>query len=281
MIATLVAIGTLSLVSPVFAHPSVQPPAPNPNLSPYWGPAIQQWEPIILEYAHQRGLDPDLIAAVIWNESLGQPKAHSPAGAVGLMMVMPREAGFPWRPTAAALEDPSNNVFWGARALSIVIRQSHGDLYQALAAYNGGWEQVHLRGPRRYAQDILDSYARAVAVRCGLPPEGHWVATVAAMDEGARSALTVFGPQRPFARYSNRPIAAYIPDATTAGPPTAVVFWPADGKDLDSRVGLWLMVDGRIVSMPESRPKPEPPAARTGSPEALLPSEGRNAPGAW
>lgn len=234
---------------------------------------MRQWEPIILEYAQQRGLDPDLVAAVIWKESLGRSDVRGPAGAVGLMMIMPREAGFSWRPTAEALEDPWRNVFWGARVLSTVIRQSHGDLYNALAAYNGGWEQIHLRGPRHFAEDVLGFYIRAVAVRCGLSPEGHWVATVAAMDKGGRDVLTVFGPQRSLARYSDRPVVAYIPDATTAGPPTAVAFSPPDGKDLDSRVGLWILMDGMVVrptgDQATSNSKPLP--VRTNHREVWIP----------
>ncbi|HEC35796.1 MAG TPA: hypothetical protein ENI39_04585 [Anaerolineae bacterium] len=272
LIAVLVAVATLLSVCPVAAQQPAQPPDPDSLLSPYWGPAVRRWEPIIIEYAHQRGFDPDLIAAVIWKESLGRPDAHGPAGAVGLMMVMPKEAGFSWRPTAQALEEPWRNVFWGARALSIVIRQSRGDLYSALAAYNGGWEQTHLRGPRRYAEDILTHYARAVAMRFGLPPGGHWVATVAAVDERARNVLTVLGPQRLLTRYSDRPVAAHIPDSTTNGPPTAVAFFPPDGQDLDSRVGLWIMMDGRVVHGPESQDAspPESPVVLTGPSEVWL-----------
>jgi hypothetical protein len=40
-----------------------------------------------------------------------------------------------------------------------------------LAAYNGGWAQVKSRGPRDYAAEVLDSYARAVVVRHGFSPE--------------------------------------------------------------------------------------------------------------
>lgn len=243
----LLALGMLLSALPVAAHQPPQSVGSPPALSLYWGPAVRRWEPVILEYAPQRGLDPDLVAAVVWTESLGRSRVYSAAGAVGLMQVMPKEAGFPWRPSAAQLEEPWCNVSWGTMALSIVIRQSHGDLYNALAAYNGGWEQVHLRGPRRYAADTLAHYVRAVAARHGLSPQGHWVATVAATDEQAREVLTVLGPQRPLARYSDRPVAARIPDAWTVGPPTALAFYPPDGDRLDSQIGVWILLDGQIV----------------------------------
>ncbi|MGD1997220.1 MAG: transglycosylase SLT domain-containing protein [Anaerolineae bacterium] len=246
-----------------------QSPSTITQLSPYWGHAIQRWEPIIVEEAHRRGLDPDLIAAVIWKESLGRPYARGPAGAVGLMMVMPKEAGFPWRPTARGLENPHLNVFWGTRTLSIILGQSHGDLYSALAAYNGGWGQIHLSGPRRYAEGVLSFYARALALRYGLPPEGHWVATVAALD--SPNALTVFGPRRPFTRYSRRPIMADIPDAVTDGLPSALVFYPTGEGDLSSRIGIWVLMDGHVV-----RDMPEPGLSRS------RPSEDRVGPSeAW
>lgn len=221
------------------------------RLSPYWPEAVQQWEPLILQEAERRNLDPDLIAAVIWKESRGRQYSQGPAGAVGLMMVMPKEAGFTWRPSISELQDPYTNLFWGSRALATVIRQSRGDLYSALAAYNGGWEQIHYRGPRLFASDIIDTYARAVAVRNGLSPGGHWVATVAALT--GDSPMTVVGPQRSLTRYSRPPVMADIPDCTTQGPPTAVSYASADGRDLNSRVAIWILLDGRLINRARGR----------------------------
>jgi hypothetical protein len=234
-------------ISPVYAAPLVQKSNPNLSsaLSPYWGSAITQWESIILEEADRRGLDPDLIAAVIWKESLGRSYARGPAGAVGLMMVMPKEAGFTWRPTIAELQDPWINVFWGARALSIIIRQAHGDLYNALSAYNGGWDQIHLSGPRRYAREVLEYYAKAVAMRYGVSPEAHWIATVAAIE--APRVVTVNGPRRELARYTQRPVMADMPDVTTEGPPTSVAFHPREAGYTHCRVGIWIVVDDQVL----------------------------------
>ncbi|MGB9889438.1 MAG: lytic transglycosylase domain-containing protein [Anaerolineae bacterium] len=252
-IGSLVLPGLLVVLPrPAFADPPPPPaPAQRSVLSPYWHPAVARWEPIILEEAGRRGIDPDFIAAVIWTESLGRPYLHSPAGAVGLMGVMPKEAGFFWRPTAQELEDPALNVFWGTRTLAIVIRQARGDLYLALAAYNGGWEQVQFSGPRRYAEDTLLHYARAVAVRTGLPAEGPWVATLAAVDPRARTGLTVLGPQYPLARYSTRPVALRLQDAGAEGRPTTLVFAPRSDGDLDGDVGLWLWWNGQVLRLSE------------------------------
>lgn len=237
------------------------------GLSSYWPEEVQRWEPLILQEAERRGLDPDLIAAVIWKESRGRQYAQGPAGAVGLMMVMPKEAGFTWRPSISELQDPYTNLYWGSRALATVIRQSRGDLYSALAAYNGGWDQIHYRGPRRFATDIIDTYARAVAVRNGLSPDGHWVATVAALT--GTSPMTVVGPQRSLVRYSRPPVMADIPDCTTQGSPTAIAHVPQDGRDLTSRVAIWVLLDGQVIGRAHHRQAEASPAlelTRSGPP---------------
>lgn len=244
---TAAVIVTLFSAQPVLARQPAQIPTAQASLSPYWPEAVQQWEDLIVQYAVERGLDPDLVAALIWKESRGRADARSPAGAVGLTMVMPYEAGFTWRPRAAALLDPETNVAWGTRTLATVIRQSQGDVHSALAAYNGGWERVHNAVPQNYTAEVLSEYASAVAARCGLPLSGHWVATIALVDVQARSVLTVLGPQRPLTRYSVSNVAARIPDVVVTGAPTALVFSPPDGRGLSSQVGIWIHLDGRVV----------------------------------
>lgn len=251
LVSIAIGLGLVSLVTPTVSAQSEDPPISAVVLSPYWPWAVIRWEPIILDEARRRGLDPDFVAAVIWTESLGRPYAHSPAGAVGLMGVMPREAGFSWRPTAAELEDPATNVFWGTRTLAITIQQAQGDLYLALAAYNGGWEQIHLPGPRRYAEETLLHYARAVAVRMGLSSSGPWLATIAVIDERARNGITVLGPHFPLTRYGGRPIPFRLRDAGVEGRPTVVIYAPQAERNLDNQVGLWLWRDGKVVRSSE------------------------------
>ena len=156
-------------------------------LSAYWPYSVLRWESIIVPYAEERNLDPDFIAAVIWKESKGNPKARSIVGAVGLMQLMPSA----WRPSPEKLEEPSTNLFWGARALAHTIRDGNGDLYYSLAAYNGGWNQIHLRVTRRYATEVLDCYARAIAVKYDLPENGHWLAVFATDGAAGPQTITV------------------------------------------------------------------------------------------
>lgn len=140
-------------------------------LSPYWEPSIRRWSAQIAYEAEQKGLDPDLVAAVLKAESNGFDSAVSRVGAVGLMGVMPSGPGLEWRPSTEDLMDPSVNVNWGTAILASIIQQSGGDIVAALAAYSGGWDQANSRVPREYANRVLDSYGRAVAARSGISPD--------------------------------------------------------------------------------------------------------------
>lgn len=148
-----------------------EPLVEEPTLSPMWKPIIQQWSSYIHTLADSNGLDPDLIAAVVHEESNGDPNVVSHAGAVGLMGVMQTGPGLEWRPSQEELKNPMVNLRWGVAILAEVVKQSGGDLYSALAAYSGGWDQVNSRVPRKYAASVLDNYGRAVLMRNGLSPD--------------------------------------------------------------------------------------------------------------
>ncbi len=156
-----------------FAAPPAHVPAQEdePIISDIWGPAVQQWEFHIGVLSEEYGLDPDFIAAVIKEESDGDHRATSQKGAVGLMGVMPTGPGMEFRPSADDLANPAINLRWGVAILADVVRQAGGDLYAALAAYNGGWENVDDRVPRRYATSVLNNYGRAIALRNDISPD--------------------------------------------------------------------------------------------------------------
>ena len=108
-------------------------------------PTIMQWCDLITRYANKRGLPPDLVAALIWQESGGDPVAYSQSGAVGLMQVMPRDGiaasfacangpCFANRPTTQELQDPEYNIAYGTRLLAGLLGR-HGDMREALKYY--------------------------------------------------------------------------------------------------------------------------------------------------
>jgi len=107
--------------------------------------SIRQWCGLISQYANDHGLDPDLVAAVIVQESGGNPDAYSHSGAVGLMQVMPRDglaAGFMCvngpcfgsRPSMSELYDPEFNVSYGTSMLSGLVAK-RGSVRDGLMAY--------------------------------------------------------------------------------------------------------------------------------------------------
>ncbi len=100
----------------------------------------------------------DLIFAVIKCESDFNPDAKSPAGAVGLMQLMPATFDeVAWRlkesPDASAISDPAFSVRYGVYYLSYLIRY-FGNEETAIAAYNAGMGRVNSwLSDSRYSDD--------------------------------------------------------------------------------------------------------------------------------
>jgi soluble lytic murein transglycosylase len=102
---------------------------------------------IIREQAAQKKLDPALIAAVIYAETKFDPRP-SPAGAEGLMQVLPATAYYlahlsgGTRFTASDLATPSINLAYGSYYLRYLLDHYGGDEMLAVAAYNAGLTNV-------------------------------------------------------------------------------------------------------------------------------------------
>jgi soluble lytic murein transglycosylase-like protein len=90
---------------------------------------------IISSAADMYRLPKKLIQAVIHHESGFNPQAVSPAGASGLMQLMPATArGL----GVSNIFDPEENVFAGSKYLKQMLDKYNGDIDLALAAYNAG-----------------------------------------------------------------------------------------------------------------------------------------------
>jgi cell wall-associated NlpC family hydrolase len=110
----------------------------------------------------QYHLPAGLLAAVAQQESGGNPNAVSPAGAIGLMQLMPG--------TAAGLgvdpHDPVQSIDAAARILSASLRRYNGSVPLALAAYNAGPGAVAQYGgipPYPETQNYVRSITRMLA----------------------------------------------------------------------------------------------------------------------
>jgi soluble lytic murein transglycosylase-like protein len=90
---------------------------------------------ILAQQSKEHHVSASLLRAVIHVESGEDPSAISRAGAMGLMQLMPGTAR-----TYGVINpfDPEQNVAGGASHLSALLKQYHGDVALALAAYNAG-----------------------------------------------------------------------------------------------------------------------------------------------
>ncbi len=95
-----------------------------------------------------RGVDPDLFYSLMRQESLFEPDAVSWVGARGLSQIMPdtgkwiaRKLGVRGFRTSDLL-DAETNIRFGVYYLSLQLEDFDGDVMRALAAYNGGPENV-------------------------------------------------------------------------------------------------------------------------------------------
>jgi len=101
-------------------------------------------EDIIRQQAHDKGLDPALIAGVIYAESHFIDGRTSSAGAQGLMQLTPATAQYIAQKsggTAFRVSDlgtPQVNIAYGAFYLRYLMDRYGGDVPLVLAAYNAG-----------------------------------------------------------------------------------------------------------------------------------------------
>jgi len=142
-------------------------------------------EDIIRQQAADKGLDPALIAGVIYTESRFRDQT-SHAGAKGLMQLLPSTAHDIARKSGGTafiegdLANPQVNISYGSFYLRYLLQRYGGNEVLAIAAYNAGEGRVdqwifdarhkgeafdrarHIPFPetRHYVQQVLDVRAR-------------------------------------------------------------------------------------------------------------------------
>ena len=134
----------------------------------------------VLQESRQQGADPLLVFSVIKQESSFNPKAHSSAGARGLMQIMPDTGRGLGVRNPSQLYDPKTNIQAGVRYLKDMFRKfsdvtmeqlatvnpfSDNGVKAAIAAYNAGPGAVSkydgvppFRETRNYVQKVLGYY---------------------------------------------------------------------------------------------------------------------------
>jgi soluble lytic murein transglycosylase len=112
----------------------------------------------LISSSKENGLDPVLVAALIRQESNFNPRATSPAGARGLMQLMPdvgqglasSKGIAPWN--AEMLYDPAVNIKLGTAHLKALVRK-YPEVVKQLAAYNAGESRVEKWSTKTGAAD--------------------------------------------------------------------------------------------------------------------------------
>ena len=145
-----------------------------------------EYEHIVRAHARSYDLDPALLAAVVYVESRFDPDAESPAGAIGLMQLLPDTAkGIALRTggdrfVVADLRNPEINIRYGSWYLDH-LRERYRELKFVLAAYHAGqgnvdrWREdgsgIVFPETRGYVGEVMrlrDVYADAYSTELGL-----------------------------------------------------------------------------------------------------------------
>ncbi len=131
----------------------------NAPLASFYAPAVMHWEPQIKEWAREYGVNPNVIAIVMQIESCGDPAVISPAGAMGLMQVMPFHFS-----NGENMLNPDTNMRRGLNVFHECLREfADWDIGLALACYNGG-PSVTLRPRETWARETQSYYRWATGL---------------------------------------------------------------------------------------------------------------------
>lgn len=126
------------------------------------------------KYSDEFGVDSDIVKRMLFKESSGDRKAVSPAGAKGLMQIMPRTFEDIKRelklPKDADIFDPEINVRAGCYYFAKMMKQFGQDVNKALAAYNWGPGNVS-EAVREYGENWFEG-ARDLGITVKDPKTG-------------------------------------------------------------------------------------------------------------
>ncbi|MGZ3459229.1 MAG: lytic transglycosylase domain-containing protein, partial [Archangium sp.] len=155
-----------------------------PETRPVWEVAYPNaFRPLIEKHTAAAGVEPDLLQALMREESALDPKALSWAGALGLTQLMPSTAQAVARQlklkrvTTQSLLEPEVNIKLGAHYLGSLVKRFAGNTPFAVGSYNAGplaidkwradrpgmpldaWvEEVPIAETRGYIKRVLRSY---------------------------------------------------------------------------------------------------------------------------
>jgi hypothetical protein len=131
-------------------------------------------------YSRIYGVEEELIHAIVKQESCFNERAHSRAGAIGLMQLMPGTADMmkisnPW--------NPEQNIQAGVKYISEMLSMFRGKKRFAIAAYNAGPGNVRkyrgippFRETKNYVKKVMAEYRHLK--KYGLPKSRYALASL-------------------------------------------------------------------------------------------------------
>ena len=123
----------------------------------------REYRPLVYSSADKYGLDPLLVASMIFVESHYRPDAISSKKAVGLMQIMEGTAvemaadGGTVDFKLEMLNEPQINLDFGCRYLKQLMERFDGDVVLVLAGYNAGPENVRKWLQKAEEHHIIES----------------------------------------------------------------------------------------------------------------------------
>jgi len=136
-------------------------------------------EDIIRQQSEEKGLDPALVAGVIYAESRFRDNQESSAGALGLMQVTPDTARDIARESGANtfaigdLHTADVNIRYGTWRLRDMLRRFDGNRILAVAGYNAGPGNA-----ARWRDEAAAAGVPMTISRIGFPETKHYVEKV-------------------------------------------------------------------------------------------------------
>ncbi|HKP86055.1 MAG TPA: lytic transglycosylase domain-containing protein [Blastocatellia bacterium] len=121
-----------------------------------------KYDELIKQSAARNGIDPNLMVAVMRQESGFNPRALSYKGATGLMQLMPGTAR---RFGVTNIYDPADNIEGGAKYLRFLLDTFNGDVALVLAGYNAGENAVINSGYQIPRYRETQNYVKSISAR--------------------------------------------------------------------------------------------------------------------
>ncbi|MBK1642194.1 hypothetical protein CKO12_09945 [Chromatium okenii] len=232
----ILAIIVLLPVPTAATEPALEIPAANTETtaSPSAPMSATTLKTMVDQTAHTHGLDRDLIHALIRAESAYNPQAVSPAGAVGLMQVMPATAADYGVNHSAALFEPKTNLNTGMRHFKRLLNK-YDNIAAAVMAYNAGEGALERGGgvvnyaeTQRYTHQVLTTYLKSK----GIAPYSPEARAVTGIDLNPKMATAqpAISTRKPLNKTMTQPAHEPEPEPLKTYTPEPDLRWQATFK---------------------------------------------------